>query len=500
MSIISIKQEARPRYSLRSLLTFDSLNPHSCSIAAEHRSKVFEKTTTTTTAQIINYLGRDVLFSSIQDGGRFLTPEHLEPYRMIGDPPLDDLLEFMDREGCPLKPGDDLLLSSSCYPVHIQKRIDAFVERYSSTTLPSWVDTDQLQRGQRVFLRYGPAISVSLYYRSFVAGFSIPKIAAVIKSTAYLAPPSTPEQVAFRLVDTGALLGSCMRGLDNILPGAEGWKMCLHVRILHAKVRRTLLRRTGKRAWKTDEYGIPINQEDMAATLLAFSFNTLQGIEFVGGVDIPRNEQEDYIALWRYIGWLLGAHTDVDQQFSNELIPLDPCGPGWNESTPDAVDHASCLLQSIILHLLKPDQSSVTVSHHLLKIGRPQRKDDGELPSNEEISKAKASMDFWFHFRALSCRYFVGDPLANALELPFHPQFQTRIIIYCCVRLYLWVFRILTWVAFWEMLGRSRLERYCLGMLGKFHSVWMERHPSRMAKALKTDSPCCPFAMITSED
>ena len=424
-----------------------------------------------------------------------MTSEKLEPYRMIGDPPLDDLMEFMDHEGWPLKPGDDLLERDQ-YPSHVQERIDAFLNSYA--TLPSWVDTEQLQRGQRVFLRYMPAAMISLYYRSLVAGFSIPKIAAVIRSTAYLAPPSTPEQVAFRLVDTGALLGSCMIGLENLVPGGEGWKICLYVRILHAKVRRSLLRRTGARAWKTSDVGIPINQEDVAATLLAFSLNTLKGIEFLGGVDLPRREQEDYLALWRYIGWLLGVPTVHDRQLTNGLRPLDPCGPGWMESMPDSIDHATALFQSMILHLLSPDQSSVIVSHHLLKIGRPIRKKDGGLAPEEEIAKQAASMYFWFHFRSLVCRSFIGDPLANALELPYHPRFLTRIFIHCGVRVYLWAFRCVTWVAFWEG-GRTRLERFFFRIMGKFHVVWTERHQSRMSAALQTKAPCCPFAMITQQ-
>lgn len=480
------RQRDKPRYSLRSLLTFDSLNLHSLTV---------DPSNVTRTSQIINRYGQDVAFCSTKEGGRFLSPEELERYRMVGDPPLDDLMEFMDIEGWPIKPGDDLLERDK-YPSHIQERINELLN--SHTTLPSWVDAEQLHRGQLVFLRYMPAATISLYYRSLVAGFSIPKISAVIQSTAYLAPPSTPEQVAFRLVDTGALLGACSTGLDNLVPGGEGWKICLYVRILHAKVRRSLLRRTGARAWKTSDVGIPINQEDMAATLLAFSINTLKGIEFLGGVDLPRREQEDYLALWRYIGWLMGVPTIHDPELPDGLRPLDPCGQGWIESNPDSVDHATALLQSMVLHLLIPDQSSVIVSHHLLKIGRPIRKNDGVLASKEEIAKQAASMYFWFHFRSLLCRSFIGDPLANALELPHHPRFLTRIFIYCGVRAYLWAFRCVTWAAFWEG-GRTRMERYFSHILGKFHVVWTERHQSRMSLALQTKAPCCPFAMITHQ-
>jgi len=47
----------------------------------------------------------------------------------------------------------------------------------------------------------------------------------------------------------------------------------------------------------------------MAATLLAFTVNALSGVELIAGRPISKQEQLDYIALWRYIGWLLGVTT-----------------------------------------------------------------------------------------------------------------------------------------------------------------------------------------------
>ena len=53
----------------------------------------------------------------------------------------------------------------------------------------------------------------------------------------------------------------------------------------------------------------------MGATLLAFSYNVLVGIELIGGAPLPKQQQDDYLALWRYIGWLLGVDSKA----------LDPC-------------------------------------------------------------------------------------------------------------------------------------------------------------------------------
>jgi ER-bound oxygenase mpaB/B'/Rubber oxygenase, catalytic domain len=458
-------------------------------------------------------------FHSIEHGGRFLSPENLEPYRFIGDPPLDDLLNYMDQEGCPLKAGDDLFSQSSRYPPCVQEKVNALRDMYSK--VPSWVDTVQLERGQKVFLRYMIPAVISLYYRSLVAGFSIPKIAAVIQSTAYLAPPSTPEQVAFRIVDTFALLSSCMRDISNLVdvsnlstnsdtpisssssgeqkPPREAWHICLYVRILHAKVRRLLLKRKGIKAWNTSQYGIPINQEDMSATLLAFSRNTLWGIELLGGIDIPDQDKIDYIALWRYIGWLLGIPVSHDPQRDSEPRPLDPCGPGWIESKPDCIAHSTSMLQSIILHLMQPDESSVRIAQHLLKIGRPIRLKQNDESVNGKKASSSSSPGFMFYFRAEVCRTFIGHKLADALCLPRYQEWYNRVLIYSTTRMYLWTFRIMIWISL-SGFQRTTIERYASSLLSQFHSIWTVRHPSRMAEALQASTQsCCPFAMLARE-
>jgi hypothetical protein len=95
-----------------------------------------------------------------------------------------------------------------------------------------------------------------------------------------------------RLVDTGAMVSACVTGgAEALHPGGAGWVAVLQVRVLHAKVRQRL---KGRKYWQREEWGVPINQEDMGATLLAFSYNVLIGIELVGGRPLPQQQQDDY--------------------------------------------------------------------------------------------------------------------------------------------------------------------------------------------------------------
>ena len=249
--------------------------------------------------------GQKTLWLDRNDGGYHLSTVALEPYRLLGDGPVDRIIELLDKDGDRLGPGDDLLLmaenalkTEDASRSVVQKEMASFLETHMQ--IPEWVDIKQLKRGQEVHLAYLPAVSLSLYYRSLIAGFSIPKIAAVIQSTAYLAPPSRPDQALQRLLDTGEFTIACTAlGLDALLPGGIGWRTALHVRILHAKVRFAILNRQGKKKWNLEKFGIPINQEDMAATALAFSVNVLAGIDLIAGNSVSEQEQLDYLALWR---------------------------------------------------------------------------------------------------------------------------------------------------------------------------------------------------------
>jgi len=466
------------------LFTFDSLNLPAFAPPSKPWPKGSEMR--------IKY-GQTVLWWPIAAGGYHWSPEQLEPYRLIGDPRVDAILDELEREGRPLCPEQDLLeLARKASPNGSRasdKRLAAFWKHHQE--LPKWVNIDQLSRGQEVFISYAPAASLSLYYRCLVPGFSIPRIAKVIQSTGYLT--SRPDQVLHRLVDTGELTASCIGlGVDSLLPGGVGFITALQVRVLHAKVRRALLK---KKDWDTQKYGVPINQEDMAATLLAFSVNVLFGIDFLAGSMLSRQERLDYLALWRYIGWLLGIETDGLVQ---GLPALDPCGPGPYSASPDPIMHSQSLLQSAIFHLLQPDELSVSIAHHLLKIS-----DRKPAPGSDVDIDAFYKSEL-FYYRAYQCRRFIGDPLANALELPYHPNIWTRTKLRLKSNVMLFLFRLYTQIAMHCHWIRHRwiLPWHRRGMI-RFHQNWKETHVSRLRSLMKkTDRQIsvCPFAMVTNQN
>jgi len=265
--------------------------------------------------------------------------------------------------------------------------------------------------------------------------------------------------------------------------------------------------------WDINEYGIPINQEDMAATLLAFSVNVIDGIAFVAGRPLSINEQLDYLALWRYLGWLLGIESQENnhdlQSFVNKtrsgLVPLDPCGTRpHGRDGDDAIIHSRASLESIICHLLHPNESSVTIARHLLSSGRTGRAQTGSTIRQKQEEKSRDS--FAVLYRSLMCRRCVGDSLANTLKLPRPTGSIKSLCAYLLTTIILWCMRVYTLLTMISWRFRRRAYVRHLNLIKRFDKVWGENHGKRMEKAAKDamennhakseQAPSCPFALV----
>jgi hypothetical protein len=285
---------------------------------------------------------------------------------------------------------------------------------------------------------------------------------------------------------TGELIAACIGlGINALMPGEIGWRTAIHVRVLHAKVRYALLQRKGKRKWDVETNGIPINQEDMAATLLAFSVNVLVGIDLVSGATLSEKEKLDYLALWRYIGWLLGIETSTDENTrlpgepnTLELPPLDPCGPPTDDSFHNAIQRSYSLLQSMVNHLGDPDETSVKIAHHLLQV-------TDRHPPKGLKDKTKFYKNGLFYYRSYQCRRFIGDALANALQLPFHPNPWNRTMISMTSGLSWYIFRAYTLVAMRIPFVRKRIVWFHGTNMVKFHKLWNSTYQTKMEKLAK---------------
>ncbi|KAG0361400.1 hypothetical protein BG005_008416 [Podila minutissima] len=273
----------------------------------------------------------------------------LEPLRQVGDLLADNALAALD-----VNPGQNALAALREYtaqPVEEQVSDAPRLLMQQLMTVPDWVDWAQVQRGQEVYWKYVLFISHALLHFSLAGGFSIPKITKVLNSTGYLSGKRTKE----RVLETSQFILDVVHSLPTIQPGFgnKGWESIIQVRFLHTGVRARLSKiseraqcPSSNKYYNIQEHGVPINQEDLLATLFSFSNTMWRVMDARMGVHMTAQEREDYLHLWRYIGYMMG----VDDILAATTTP----------------ERADACLESIVLHLTDPDESSGKMCASLL--------------------------------------------------------------------------------------------------------------------------------------
>jgi len=177
--------------------------------------------------------------------------------------------------------------------------------------VPEWVDWETLRLGARTYQRTGVAGSLVLSAFSLMNGYHSHAAAKPLLFTGQL-----DRMARRRLAETGQFVAATCQ-VDGLRRFAPGFKTTIRVRIVHAWVRRCLLRSAW---WRSDAWGLPINQADMAATNLAFSVAVLFGTRRLG-FRFTQAEGDSVIQLWRYSGFLSGI--DVGLLCSSEAEAME---------------------------------------------------------------------------------------------------------------------------------------------------------------------------------
>jgi hypothetical protein len=253
---------------------------------------------------------------------------------------------------------------------------------------PAWVDWRRVERGCHLFLRAGVAGGLVLGLRSLPYGYAAPAGNKPLVFSGRLA-----EMGPRRLAETARFVTAVCE------PGAlqrrgDAFTISLKVRLMHAQVRRLLLR-SGR--WDHARWSAPINQHDMVATTLLFSQVFLDGLRLLG-LRVDSREADDYIHLWRVVGWLLG----VDE-------PL----------LPDDERSARAAAEAIYLTQGPPDRDSQALVAALLA-GPGQT---ARTPAEHRQARVRMQISKQL------CRHLLGNTLADDLGVPHdQPAFATSLI------------------------------------------------------------------------
>lgn len=245
------------------------------------------------------------------------------------------------------------------------------------STVPEWVDWEQIARGQDVFYRYGGACLTGLAYQSLLGGMGAARVVETLARTGGF----STKVARGRLFETTQHILQCTKSLEAMKPGGEGWASTIRVRLLHAAVRNRImkLRSTRPEYYDVEAWGIPINDLDNLATITTFSASLIWLSLPRQGIYMRSQEKEDYIALWRYIGHIIGAPTAIHFR------------------TPSEAKH---LMEALLLYEISPTPTSQILSNNIIK-------------SLEGQPPGYASADFL----TASARWLNGNELCDALGL-----------------------------------------------------------------------------------
>ena len=160
---------------------------------------------------------------------------------------------------------------------------------------PVWVDPARLERGARFFLRSGLFGGIVLGAESLVLGYASPGGNKPLVWTGAL------EERAARRVGETARFVEAVTQPGQLARSGAGFAITLKVRVMHAEVRRLI---HASDRFDVAAWGEPINQHDMAATILLFSVAVLDGLEKLG-LRVSREDADDFVHLWAYIAHLM---------------------------------------------------------------------------------------------------------------------------------------------------------------------------------------------------
>lgn len=240
----------------------------------------------------------------------------LDVKRQRMDPEADEAVRHVIEAG-EVESVDALLAGLVRDDQLVPERFPPTVRDYLLRTaaLPEWADPDLIEQGEAFFGEHGVSVILSLFCAALPASYAAADGVRVLYLTGRLR--TSPYR---RIVETAQLIVDVMAE-GGLSPQGDGVRDAQKVRLMHAGVRRWLLTSPG--VWDA-AWGAPLNQEDLAGTLMAFTVGVLQGVERLGVTVLPWQE-EAYLHAWKVVGALMGLDADLlpaDMAAARELTAL----------------------------------------------------------------------------------------------------------------------------------------------------------------------------------
>ena len=278
------------------------------------------------------------------------TDAFLENKRQMGDPLADAAVQELFDTGT-IHAVNKLMKNLVQNDDLISKNLPPVIRDYLTQTdgLPAWADAEKIACAQHLFARYAPTIVTILNCYALPAAYSARKGVRVLHLTSYM--QRNPRR---RIIETAQMLLD-VTALGGLTANGRGIRSAQKVRLMHAAIR-ILIRQ--QMTWDLAD-GIPINQEDMAGTLLTFGIVTIEGLQRLG-VTLSEVEIDAYLHLWNVVGHIIGIQYDLLPRNANEAANLAlaiqkrhwASSPEGQELTRALIDHLESLLPGTLFNRL----------------------------------------------------------------------------------------------------------------------------------------------------
>ena len=264
----------------------------------------------------------------------------LDRMRELGDPMADaPVAAVLERADVDAVNAIMHTLVRTDQPVPDQLPDDIRAYLAETLPLPEWADMRKIKRAQQLFETWGLQIAICLFCASLPSSYAAADGVKVLYLTARL-----DTDARRRVMETGQFLIDVLTvgGLDE---NGKGRRTIQRVRLMHAAVRHLIKARNEQQPGLWDpNWGTPINQEDLAGTLLAFSYVVADPMRRLG-VRVPAKDADAYLHLWNVIGHLLGVRDELlVRGISDAAALVDAIRRRQFRASPEGQDMTDALL------------------------------------------------------------------------------------------------------------------------------------------------------------
>jgi hypothetical protein len=298
------------------------------------------------------------------------TDELLDAMREVTDPPADQAVQSLFEQGDVDAVNalmNKLVKNDQIVPTDLPQCIQDYLTQTEG--LPPWADPAKIKLAESFFGRCGLFIGGALYCASLPECYAAANGVQVLYLTARLT--TDPKR---RIGETAQMIIRAFAP-GGLAPNGDGIRDAQKVRLMHAAVRHMALK-SGQ--WNP-EWGQPINQEDMAGTLAAFTWVVLDAMKKLG-IKLTADEAESYLHGWRVIGHVMGLRSDM---------------------LPDDLTDAGELVQAIRRRQFRPCEAGRQLTQALIEAM------EGQTPGA-----------LFKEMPATMIRFLLGDPTADILGVP----------------------------------------------------------------------------------